>query len=135
MTVGEMDRYYQELWGIKTKNIDKYIGLINHYLGDQVLFDINRWKYSKVLKMKEIESMPQTYQYFHKRVKQITSQFDQDGVIQAIFQLIGTRDKFFVEVGGGSVMDNTFYLRSVKGWDGHLLNFGLYFMGWAAKDT
>ena len=65
-----------------------------------------------IFKMPFVKDLPSTYQYFHKRIKHITSQYDQDGIIEAIFDLIGTRNKFFVEVGGGSSIDNTFYLRT-----------------------
>ncbi len=77
--------------------------------------------------MKELKDLPETYQYFHSRAKKYNSQFDQDGVIEAIFEIIGTRNKFFVEVGGGNSFDNTYYLRKTKGWNGFLFNSGNYF--------
>lgn len=58
--------------------------------------------------------MPETFRYFHSKAKKISSQLDQDGVIEAIFEVIDSsyeNSKFFVEVGGGSKVDNTAYLR------------------------
>lgn len=80
-----------------------------------------------VTRMKPFEELPKTYQYFYDRSFQNTSQFDQDGVIEAIFDLIGTRNKFYVEVGGGNDYDNSRYLRNNKEWNGLLFNAGVYF--------
>ena len=35
----------------------------------------------KVFRMADVKDMPFTYRYFHQRLRQVTSQFDQDGVI------------------------------------------------------
>ena len=69
--------------------------------------------------------MPKTYLYFHTQLNHTTAQYDQNGVIEAIFDLIGNRNYFFAEVGGGTTYDNTMDLRIEKGWDGLLLNSGL----------
>ncbi len=55
-------------------------------------------------------------------------------MIQAIFDLIGTTDKYFVEIGGGSDMDNTMNLRTMKGWKGILFNSGGYYMKESTKE-
>lgn len=80
--------------------------------------------------MKPVQSMPKTFQYFHSRAKRVNSQLDQDGVIEAIFDAIKDNyqsKKYFVEVGGGSEIDNTAYLRKQKGWNGKLFNSGTYY--------
>ena len=76
--------------------------------------------------------MPQTFKYFHSRAVRYSSQYDQDGVIEAIFEAISPKHnctKYFVEIGGGSEVDNTAYLRQRKNWTGHLFNSGTYYMG------
>ena len=80
----------------------------------------------KVTRMVPIQEMPSTFQYFFNKSEHIYSQLDQDGVIAAIFDLIGTRDKFFVEIGGGNSFDNSYYLRKEKQWEGLLFNSGNY---------
>ena len=95
-------------------------------------FDTHR----KVLGMKPLATMPETFLYFHQKAKRITSQYDQDGVIAAIFEAIQKNHqntKYFVEVGGGSVVDNTAYLRNNEGWQGKLFNSGTYYMGKAKQ--
>ena len=76
--------------------------------------------------MHKISDLPMTYQYFHKSVRQVFSQEDQDGVIEAVFDLIKTRNKIFVEIGGGNKYDNTYYLHNKKGWKGFLFNSEKY---------
>lgn len=116
---------------IKLSEPDKFIVFIsnlNFGNGLKEFFDSRR----KVFGMKPIESMPKTFQYFHSKAKRISSQLDQDGVIEAIFEAIKdkhTNKKYFVEVGGGSEVDNTAYLRQQKGWSGKLFNSGAYYMG------
>ena len=75
--------------------------------------------------MHPFESLHHSYKYFNSRAKRINSQYDQDGVIEAIFDLIGTRNKQYVEIGGGNTFDNTYLLRNQKGWKGILFNGGL----------
>ena len=86
-------------------------------------------KFRKILKIPTVESLHHSYQYFHKRGKSVASNLGQDGIIEAIFDLIGTRNKEYVEVGGGNDYDNTYYLRTSKGWKGILLNAGFYIRG------
>ena len=73
--------------------------------------------------------LPSTYRYFQKNLKQFNAQYDQDGIIEAIFDIIKTRNKYFVEIGGGNSIDNTYYLRHSQGWDGLLFNGGIYLIG------
>lgn len=90
-------------------------------------FDARREVYG----MKNLSSMPKTFMHFHAKAERISSQYDQDGVIKAIFEAISSKHnnkKYFVEVGGGSQIDNTAYLRNKAGWKGHLFNSGNYFM-------
>jgi hypothetical protein len=84
--------------------------------------------YRAVLGMKNISDMPYTYQYFNTHLSHKYSQYDQDGIIEAIYNLIGTKNKFFVEIGGGSVIDNSMLLRTEKEWTGILFNSGNYFV-------
>lgn len=51
------------------------------------------------------------------------SQNGEDGIIHAIFAMIGTTNKFCVEFGAtnGRTMSNTLYLREQKGWTGLLM--------------
>jgi hypothetical protein len=56
--------------------------------------------------------------------KHILSQWGQDGVIEKIFETIGTTNKFFVEFGSSgndAGMGNTAYLRR-SGFDGLLMD-------------
>lgn len=51
--------------------------------------------------------------------KQIYSQDGEDGITEAIFDKIGTTNKFFVEFGCGNGKEcNTRYLKKHKGWSG-----------------
>ena len=57
--------------------------------------------------------------------KRVYSQNGEDGVIEAIFNHIGTTDKYFVEFGTESgVQCNTRYLREAKNWTGLLMDGG-----------
>ena len=124
--LGKLDILFPQVYNFTTDNPDKYISLMGN---GPIYLDRDLHKVRKVLGMKAVSELPSTYQYFLKRARQNTSQYDQDGVIEGIFDLIKTRNKVFVEVGGGSKQDNTYYLRTYKGWKGYLLNSGRYFMG------
>lgn len=54
----------------------------------------------------------------------IFSQNGEDGVIQAIFSLIGSTSKYYVDFGAGNGhrLSNTKYLRTQRGWRGLLLD-------------
>ena len=84
-------------------------------------------QYRDVLGMKTIEIMHPGYIHLHKAQKSIYSQFEQDGIIEAIFDLISTDNKVYIEIGGGSVNDNSYNLL-MNGWNGYAINSGQYFM-------
>ena len=56
------------------------------YYGDGLkqTFDSRREIYG----MKKLSSMPKTFLHFHSRAARYSSQYDQDGVIKAIFEAI-----------------------------------------------
>lgn len=56
--------------------------------------------------------------FLHKYEKKITSQFGEDGVIEKIFDVIGTTNKFYLEFGAIGNEDNTIQLRDAKGFTG-----------------
>ena len=55
--------------------------------------------------------------------KRVFSQLGEDGIIEHIFDIIGTTNKYYVEFGGwdGIYLSNTANLRINKGWTGLLL--------------
>ena len=56
------------------------------------------------------------------RERKVFSQQGEDGVLEAIFEYIGTTDKYYVEFGTESgVETNTRYLLEQKGWSGPYL--------------
>jgi hypothetical protein len=57
--------------------------------------------------------------HFNTKEKRFYSQFGEDGVISEIFKLIGTTDKFYVDIGAGDGknISNIFNL-SLSGWKG-----------------
>ncbi|XRB17673.1 methyltransferase [Pseudoscourfieldia marina] len=59
------------------------------------------------------------------RERKVFSQQGEDGVLEAIFEYIGTMDKYYVEFGTESgVETNTRYLLEQKGWSGLLMDGG-----------
>jgi len=88
--------------------------------------------YREVLGMKCVEDMHPGYAYLHKLGKSISSQYEQDGIIRALFELIGTHSKTYLEIGGGSIHDNSYNLL-VNGWQGYAINSGHYYMDEKAK--
>jgi len=57
--------------------------------------------------------------------KKVFSQFDEDGILDKIFSLIGTHSKTYVEFGASDGREcNTHYLREVLGWTGLLMDGG-----------
>ena len=126
--MGELDIFFFQLYNFTTDNPDKYLALIQSTQIFETL-DIQLARFRKVFGQKPISDLPKVFQFFHKKLRKISSQYDQDGVIEGIFELIKTRNKVFVEIGGGSDNDNTFVLREWKGWKGYLFNSGRYFNG------
>lgn len=57
--------------------------------------------------------------------RKVYSQSGQDGIIEYLFDVIGTTNKFFVEFGAGDGVDlsNTANLRLNKGWTGLLMDW------------
>ena len=78
--LAELDQFHYALYGFKTDNPDKYIGLLNENLiPGQNQADIDRKR--EVLRMVELKDLHHSYQYFNKLKRQNTSQYEQDGVI------------------------------------------------------
>lgn len=48
----------------------------------------------------------------------VYSQFDEDGIIQRIFDIIGEKTKTFVEIGSGNGKENNSHYLLLKGWRG-----------------
>ena len=121
--LAEFDEIQLVIYDLETNDPDKYVGLLGNN-NFSTFTDKELVKSRKVQARVDLQQTPYCYQYFHERLKHINSQYDQDGVIEAIFDLIGTRDKFFIEIGGGNTIDNTYLLRYKKGWNGILFNSG-----------
>jgi hypothetical protein len=56
---------------------------------------------------------------------QVYSQNGEDGIINAILGKIGSRNNYYVEIGGGKPYDNTRWLRQEFGYTGLLINSAL----------
>jgi len=58
--------------------------------------------------------------------RSVYSQNGEDGVLERIFDLIGTSSKYYIEFGGydGYLCSNVRYLREFLGWDGLLMDGG-----------
>jgi hypothetical protein len=57
--------------------------------------------------------------------KKVLSQFGQDGILEKIFEIIGSKNKYFVEFGSNGTrlgQGNTAYLREALGFDGLLMD-------------
>jgi hypothetical protein len=79
--------------------------------------------YSECL-IKNFESYPTSYtDIFSSHKKKVFCQLGEDGIIESIFNVIGTTNKYYVEFGGwdGVYLSNTANLRINKGWSGLLL--------------
>ena len=62
---------------------------------------------------------------FKNHLKKVYSQFDQDGILEYIFNLIGVTNKYFVEFGSNGFIysfGNTSYLREKFNMDGLLMD-------------
>ena len=65
---------------------------------------------------------------FSSEYKQVYSQQNQDGVLEKIFNTIGTTNKYFVELGSNGRKDgkgNSIYLREKYGFNGLLVDAGI----------
>lgn len=64
-------------------------------------------------------SIAHAYNYFNRTEKQFYSQFGEDGIIDTVFKIIGTTNKFYVDIGAGDgkTISNIYNL-SLKGWTG-----------------
>lgn len=95
-----LEKLYDRTYGtdIKQPRRDKFIIMINGpSYGDGLkhTFDTIREVYG----MKKLSSMPKTFLHFHAQAARMSSQYDQDGVIKAIFEAIQPKykgNKFFV---------------------------------------
>jgi hypothetical protein len=52
----------------------------------------------------------------------VYSQFDEDGVIERIFSLIGEGSKTFIEIGCSNGLENNTHYLLLKGWKGHWID-------------
>lgn len=79
--------------------------------------------YSKCV-IKDIYSYPSAYtDLFSRYKKNVYCQLGEDGIIERIFDVIGTTNRYYVEFGGwdGLHLSNTANLRINHGWTGLLL--------------
>jgi len=67
--------------------------------------------------------MTQSYGHYSAYRKNIASQFGEDGILEHVFHLIGTKNKWCVEFGAhnGKTNSNTWHLLNNRGWSGVLI--------------
>ena len=91
--------------------INRIVNYIDKKVGNK--FRANLYKPSVPLSTDDIN-------YYGKK---IYSQNNEDGIIEYIFSVIGTTNKFFVEFGVGNGTEcNTKYLLEKKGWNGLMMD-------------
>ncbi len=67
-----------------------------------------------------LPKLPNDKIFLNRHEKHVTSQFGEDGIIEKIFEVIGTTDKFYLEFGATGEDDNTTNLRKAHDFTGVL---------------